>query len=52
MIAFNWEFIMGVSVGIELLENADFSKEDNLKWVFILHLGIIRLDFTKYDIAE
>lgn len=49
MIEFTWETLGGLVVGVELLENPDYGYEgDNLKWAFALHLGIVRLVFSKY----
>lgn len=53
MIEFTWETIGGLVFGIELMDNPDFDvKEDNLKLVVVLHVGILRLVFSKYIIEN
>jgi hypothetical protein len=49
MIEFTWETIGGLVFGVELMDNPVFDvKEDNLKWVLVIHVGIMRLVFSKY----
>jgi hypothetical protein len=49
MIEFTWETIGGLVFGAEVMDNHDFDvKGDNLKWVVVLHVGILRLVFSKY----
>jgi hypothetical protein len=49
MIEFTWETIGGLVFGAEIMDNQDFDiKGDNLKWVVVLHVGILRLVFSKY----
>lgn len=51
MIEFTWETIGGLTLGIEYLENPEFdSKTDDLLSAFVIHLGIIRLVFSKYSL--
>lgn len=53
MIEFTWETLGGLVVGAEIMDNPDFDiKGDNLKWVVVLHLGILRLVFSKYIIEN
>lgn len=49
MIEFTWETIGGLAFGIELMDNHEFDvKGDNLKYVIVIHVGIMRLVFSKY----
>lgn len=49
MIEFDWETIGGLAFGIELIDNPGFNvQEDNLKWLVVIYLGIIRIAFSKY----
>lgn len=53
MIEFTWELIGGLVFGVEIMDNPNFDvKEDNLKWVVVLHVGILRLVFSKYIIEN
>lgn len=51
MIEFTWETIGGLTLGIEYLENPEFDgKSDDLVYAFVIHLGIVRLVFSKYQL--
>lgn len=53
MIEFTWETIGGLVFGIELMDNPEFDiKGDNLKLVVVIHVGIMRLVFSKYIIES
>jgi len=49
MIEFTWETIGGLVFGAELMDNPTYDiKQDNLKWVIVIHVGILRLVFSSY----